>query len=190
MATEKLFEVWGRRNPEFETRYEDNIVRMFSDYSKGSSGLQESRGKLFGAGYEIYIIAFFIGLYFNKRRPMTLDPSKKKGFGHPIQYWGNLESRKGRKSYSKIREYMFVALVIKSNIDFISLDKGKITTKKATDILIETMEEYANYGFFYIEDKLTDNPDYFFRNSAFLDLFLNFISSSEAEDDEELESLD
>jgi len=40
-----------------------------------------------------------------------------------------------------------------------------------------------------MEDKLTDNPDYFFRRSAFLDLFLNFLVD-ENEDDEELESLD
>jgi hypothetical protein len=40
-----------------------------------------------------------------------------------------------------------------------------------------------------MEDKLTDNPDYFFRKSAFLDLFLNFLVD-ENEDDEELESLD
>ena len=39
-----------------------------------------------------------------------------------------------------------------------------------------------------MEDKLTDNPDYFFRRSAFLDLFLNFLVD-ENEDDEP-ESLD
>lgn len=94
---------------------------------------------------------------------------------YQIQYWGNQESRRGRKSYGKIREYMFVALVAKSNIDFVELDKGNISKSKAVDTLIQTMEEYANYGFFYMEDKLTDNPDYFFRKSAFLDLFLNFL---------------
>ncbi len=61
--------------------------------------------------------------------------------------------------------------------------------KYRVDTLIQTMEEYANYGFFYMEDKLTDNPDYFFRRSAFLDLFLNFLVD-ENEDEEELESLD
>lgn len=40
-----------------------------------------------------------------------------------------------------------------------------------------------------MEDKLTDNPDYFFRKSAFLDLFLNFLIEK-SENDEELESLD
>ena len=74
---EKLIDIWGRRNPEFETRYEENIIKMFCDYGKGSTGYQESRGKLFGAGYEIYIIAFFIGLYFDKRREMNPDPNKR-----------------------------------------------------------------------------------------------------------------
>lgn len=40
-----------------------------------------------------------------------------------------------------------------------------------------------------MEDKLTDNPDYFFRKSAFLDLFLNLLIEK-SENDEELESLD
>ena len=49
-----------------------------TNYGKGSTGYQESRGKLFGAGYEIYIIAFFIGLYFDKRREMNLTLTSEK----------------------------------------------------------------------------------------------------------------
>ena len=41
-----------------------------------------------------------------------------------------------------------------------------------------------------MEDKLTDNPDYFFRKSAFWDLFLNFLVEESETDEEELESLD
>lgn len=191
MADEKLFDVWGRRNPEFETRYEDNIIKMFCDYGKGSTGFQESRGKLFGAGYEIYIIAFFIGLFFNQRRPLTSDPNKKKVLGQALQYWGNQESRRYRKSYGKIREYIFMALVARTDdVDYLALDKGKITQRKAVDSLITTMEEYANYGFFYMEDKLIDNPDYFFRNSAFLDLFLSFIKADEEVVEDDIETLD
>lgn len=190
---EKLIDIWGRRNPEFEVRYEESIIKMFCDYGKGSSDFQESRGKLFGAGYEIYIIAFFIGLYFDKRRELIDNPNKRKTFGHALQYWGNQENRRNRKSYGKIREYIFVALVARSDINFIELDKGKISKSKAVDKLITTMEEYANYGFHYMEDKLIDNPDYFYKNSAFLDLFLSFLKSPDdanPSEEEELESLD
>jgi len=192
MAAEKLFEIWGRRNPEFETRYEENIIKMFSDYGKGSTGYQESRGKIFGAGYEVYIMAYFIGLYFNKRRPMIEDKAKRKSLGQALQFWGNQENRKLRKSYGKIREYIFVSLVARSEVDYIELDKGKMTPRKAVDILIETMEEYANYGFYYMEDKLIDNPDYFFRNAAFLELFLSFSEDETAQinDEDEADSLD
>lgn len=189
MATEKLFEIWGKRNPEFETRYEDSIIKMFSDYGKGTTGYQDSRGKIFGAGYEVYIMAFFIGLYFDKRKALNPDKGKRKVLGQALQYWGNQESRKFRKSYGKMREYIFMALIARSEVDYIELDKGKLTPRKAVDALIETMEEYANYGFYYMEDKLIDNPDYFYRNSSFLDLFLSF-SNDKEEEEEDVESLD
>ncbi len=191
MATEKLFEIWAKRNPNFEIRYEDNIIKQFTDYGIGSSSYQESRGKIFGAGYEIYIIAFFIGLYYNHRKPLNKDNNKVKGFGQLIQYWGVRENRGLRKQYSEIQKYIFAALVARSDIDFIALDQDKINARKAVDILITSMEEYANFGFDYIEDKMQDNPEYFFKNSAFLDLFLSFITNKcDTKEEEDVESLD
>lgn len=37
--------------------------------------------------------------------------------------------------------------------------------------LIETMEGYANYGFQLIFDKLQREPDFFFQDGAFFQLF-------------------
>lgn len=192
MAAEKLFELWAKRNPNFEKRYEDNVIKQYTDYGKGSSSFQESRGKIYGAGYEIYIIAFFIGLYHNRRKPLNEDSSKIKGFGQAIQYWGVRENRGLRKQYSEIQKYIFAALVARSDIDFIALDQDKINARKAVDILTTTMEEYANFGFDYIEDKMLDNPEYFFKNSAFLDVFLSFNTEKNdtSEDDDDVESLD
>lgn len=56
---------------------------------------------------------------------------------------------------------------------------------------MQTMEEYANWGFHFMEDKLTDDHNYFFRETAFLEVFLAFdagIDNNEGE--EEPESLD
>lgn len=58
MAAEKLYDLWAKRNPQWEKRYEDNIIKMFTDYGKGSTSMREDRGKLLGPGYEIFIIAF------------------------------------------------------------------------------------------------------------------------------------
>ena len=42
-----------------------------------------------------------------------------------------------------------------------------------------------------MEDKLTDDPNYFYRETAFLEVFLAFdASASESTDEEEPESLD
>ncbi len=173
---ENLYDIWGRRNPSWEIKYQEPIIDVFCDYGRGSSKLQGDRGKIFGAGYEMFIIAFFIGLYNDKRKPLVKDTSKVKTFGQPIQYWGNLEGRFGRTSYGKIRNYIFAALVAKTDIDFVALDKGEITVRKVVDDLITSMEEYANFGFDYITEKMEDDPDYFFKETAFLRIFLKFIN--------------
>ena len=191
MAAEKIYDMWASRNPQWEKRYEDCIIKNFCDYGRGATSLREDRGKVFGGGYEIFIVAFFMGLYFNQKRPLIEDTQKRKTFGQPIQYWGNLDSVKGRKAYPKLREYIFTALVARTDIDFIALEKGEMTSRKAVDMLMQTMEEYANWGFHFMEDKLTDDPNYFYRETAFLEVFLAFDASvDEDEEDDEPESLD
>ena len=111
--------------------------------------------------------------------------------GQPLQYWGNLDSKKSRKAYSGLRSYIFIALVAKTNIDWISLDKGDIKVNTVVASLIETMEEYANYGFAVMEEKLKEDAGFFFSHRAFLDMFLQLTDKhkSDVEQDEELEEL-
>ena len=187
MEMEKLYEAWARRNPSWETKYQESIIEVFCDYGRGTTRYQGDRGKIFGAGYEIFIIAFFIGLYHNERRPLVKDTDKIKQFGQPIQYWGNQETRNLRTSYGRIREYLFAAVVARTDIDFIALDKGDLTVRKVVDNLIQTMEEYANFGFSYIAEKMEDNPDYFFKETAFLRIFLGLATPTatiESQDDD------
>lgn len=191
MAAEKLYDLWAARNPQWEKRYEEDLIRNFCDYGRGSTSLREDRGKIFGAGYELFIIAFFIGLYFNQKRSLTDDGQKRKSFGLPIQNWGNNDTGKGRKAYPKLREYIFVALIARTDIDLIALEKGEMTPRKAVDMLIQTMEEYANWGFHFIEDKLADDSNYFYKDTSFLEIFMAFDSSSFDDSDvDEPESLD
>ena len=91
---EKLIDKWGRRNPRFEKQYEQSVMRVISDYGIGASGNTGAKGKILGAGYEPYIMAFFIGLYANKRIPLSEDTDEVKGLGQSLQYWGNLDSKK------------------------------------------------------------------------------------------------
>ena len=61
---------------------------------------------------------------------------------------------------------------------------------KVVCALMQTMEEYANWGFHFIEDKLIDNPNYFYKETSFLEIFLTFDANSSTLEDDEPESLD
>ncbi|MBV2195054.1 MAG: hypothetical protein KUL78_00920 [Flavobacterium sp.] len=185
MAAENLFDVWARRNPKWEAKFEESLLRVFTDYGVGASELTTAKGKALGAGYELFIYAFFIGLYSDKKRELV---GETKTFGQPVQYWGNLDSKKFRKAYPRLREYIFTALVAKTNgLDLISLEKGEISDSQAVDMLKDTMEQYANYGFYYMEEKLKNNPNYFFKTSGFLNVILRLVQPSKI--DEEIEVL-
>ena len=168
-----LYDLWAKKNPDFETRYEP-LLRQYCDYGKGYNELTESKAKILGAGYELYILAFFIGLYADKVKPLNPDPIKRKGFGQPIMYWGNIESRKMRKAYPELRKYIFIALLACTDIDFIALDNGELQVQRAVADLKKKMEEYANYGFEYIHEKLEEDSNWLSRNSSLLDTFLSF----------------
>ena len=184
---ESLYDLWAKKNPDFETRFEP-LLRQYCDYGKGYNELTESKAKILGAGYELYIIAFFIGLYANKTKPLNIDPVKRKWLGQPIMYWGNIENRRLRKAYPELRKYMFMALLARTDIDFIALDKGEITDRKVVDQLIDKMEQYANFGFSYIYEKMEEDPNYFFKETAFLKLFLSFLNDKN-EDEGQLEEI-
>lgn len=182
---ESLFDAWSKKNPEWEKKYAELLMEPFTDYGRGTSQYTVSRGKIFGAGYEMFIIGFFIGLYFDKTRKLPEDKSKRKDFGHPIMFWGSQEGKLklGRTSYKKIQEYMFAALVAKTDIDFISLEKGDISINDAANSLKNKMEEFANYGFHYLEDMLENDPNSLFKDSAFLKIFTSFISENNSDED-------
>ncbi len=183
---ESLFDAWGKKNPEWEKKYAELLMEPFTDYGRGTSQYTVSRGKIFGAGYEMFIIGFFIGLYFDRTKKLPDDKSKRKDFGHPIMFWGSQEGKLklGRTSYKKIQEYMFAALIAKTDIDFISLEKGELSVNDAANSLKKKMEEYANYGFHYLEEMLENDPNSLFKDSAFLKIFTSFISENNTDKDE------
>jgi len=189
---EKLIDIWGRRNPRFEKHYEQSVLRVISDYGVGASGNMGAKGKILGAGYEPYIMAFFIGLYSDKKIPLSEESDEVKGLGQPLQYWGNLDSKKNRKAYPNLRSYIFIALVAKTEIDWIALDKGDIEPATVVTALVKTMEEYANYGFSVMEEKLKEDKSYFFSNRAFLDMFLQLTdkTAKDIEQEDSPESID
>lgn len=189
------FDVWGRRNPSYEKHYENSVIKILADFGIGTNIASDAKGKILGAGYEVLIMAFFIGLYSNKRIPLNTE-EEIKDLRQPIQYWGSIESRKGRRAYPRLKEYIFVSLVAKTpEIDWIELDKGNKTVSECVNLLINTMEEYINYGLSVIEEKLKEDEGYFYNKNAFLDIFRELTAPNEPEEidkkeDDAPESLD
>lgn len=188
---ERIIDAWGRRNPKFEKHYEQSVIRILADYGIGASEHTDAKGKILGAGYEPYILAYFIGLYANKRTPLPNDSEDVKVLGQPLDKWGNLDSKKFRKAYPKLREYIFISLVAKTSIDWIALDKGVLKVSDVVTQLVKTMEEYANYGFSVMADKLKNDKGYFFSKRSFLDIFMELTERDIIvdESDDEVEPL-
>ena len=165
------FDVWGRRNPSYEKHFENSVIKPLADFGIGTNDASDAKGKVLGAGYEVLIMAFFIGLYSAKRIPLNTE-EEIKDLRQPIQYWGSIESRKGRRAYPRLKEYIFTALVARTpEIEWLELDKGNKTISECVNLLINTMEEYINYGLTIIEEKLNEDEGYFYDKNAFLDIF-------------------
>lgn len=172
MEKETLYDLWAKKDVFFESGFYNTIIEDYCQYKGGSSESQTLKGKTFNAGYEIFIYAFFLGLYAGERRPLVGSTQK---FGQPVGFWGNV-TQKGRHPYGKIRQYIFAALVVKSDIDFIALEKGESTAEDAVRKLINTMEEYANAGFYLMNEKMQSVPDFFYESQGFLNYLLKFCS--------------
>ena len=77
---------------------------------------------------------------------------------------------------------MFMALLARTDIDYIALDKGELQVQRAVADLKKKMEEYANYGFDYIHEKLEEDSNWLSRGSSLLDTFLSFTVDRSNED--------
>lgn len=179
-----LYELWGRKNPSYEKHYEDEVIKKLADFGRGTNEVSDAKGKVLGAGYEALIMAFFIGLYANKKRPLDED-EPLKDLRQPLQFWGNVDSKKGRKAYPRLREYIFMALVARTpDIDWFEVDKGRWTLSEAVSLLMMTMEQYINYGLSIMKDKMDEDENYFVNPDSFLTIFKNLTAPT----DEEIES--
>lgn len=174
-----LYNAWLERiDSYYQEVFAVNIIDAFAQYGGGNDVTREGKGKIFGAGYEVFIYAFFIGLHSGIRRPL-IGPTKK--FRMKMSDWGNVnpKTQKGRKKYTEIQKYIFMALVAKSDIDFIALDKGELCVDDACKVLMKTLNEYTNQGLFMMRAKMQDNPNFFYGSTDFIDYLKSVINKEE-----------
>lgn len=171
---ESLYETWlNRIDSYYESQYKEPVIEYLCQYGGGSTDGRMARGKVFNAGYEVFIYAFFLGLYYGERKPLS---GEKLKFRMEMSMWGGKKNQYDRKSYRILQKYIFTALVAKSDVDLIALDKGDIDTKSVCDVLMTTLNEYANSGLYLMKQQIDKKPDCFFENRGLLEFIRNFCS--------------
>lgn len=168
---ENLFDKWKTKIPKYSEEFKDTLFKSLSEKFGAEGDKKVSLGKHFSTNYELYTYAFFLGLYNDEYTPIPSNV-KKVDFSHHILAWGSKSNSPGRKDFTKLQEYIFAALITKSDIDFIALDKGEITEDEVVKELISTMEAYTHGGLTLIKEKLEDNSSYFLNPTSFLDMIV------------------
>jgi hypothetical protein len=167
---DNLFDKWKTKIPKYSEVHKD----LFNSLSQkfGAEGEKKiNLGKHFSTNYELYMYAFFLGLYNDEFDPIP-DNEKKTDFSDAIQHWGSKATISTRKDFTNLQENMFLALVAKSDIDFIALEKGTLKEDEAVKSLIQAMESYTNGGLILIKEKMEENPNYFLQPTSFLNMII------------------
>lgn len=164
-----LYDSWKQsRALKYESIFHEPVVNSFCQWQSATDNGRDEKGRLFNAGYEVFIYAFFIGLYRNERRPLS---GSTKSFSMEIFRLGDIKEKgTNRKKYSAIQRYLFAALIAKTDIDLVEYDKGNLATEEAVNSLMKTLNEYANGGFYYINEILDKQNDFFMSSENVLSL--------------------
>jgi hypothetical protein len=165
-----LFDKWKTKIPKYSEEFKSSLFEPLSNKGSGAHNTMISLGKHFANNYELYIYAFFLGLYNDEFS--SIEDVKKTDFGYAIQYWGSKGNRLDRKDFTILQEYIFSALIAKTDVDLLALDKANISDEEVIKSLLTTMEGYTNGGLHLIKEKLDVNPNYILQPAAFLDMIL------------------
>ncbi|MDD5791425.1 MAG: hypothetical protein PUD22_02445, partial [Erysipelotrichaceae bacterium] len=154
-----LYDAWKQsRALKYESLFHEPIVNSFCQWQSATDNGRDEKGRIFNAGYEVFIYAFFIGLYKGERRPLS---GSTKSFSMEIFRLGDVkEKNTTRTKYTKIQRYIFAALVAQSDINLVEYDKGNLSTEDAVSTLMTTLNEYANGGFYFINDIMDKQNDF------------------------------
>lgn len=165
-----LFDKWKTKIPKYSETHKDLFTSISQKY--GAEGEKKiSLGKHFSTNYELYTYAFFLGLYENELTPIP-EREKKVDFSHHIQHWGSKTTVTTRKDFTNIQENIFIALIAKTEVNVIALEKGELDEDEAVKLLIRTMESFTNGGLIMIKEKMEENPNYFLQPTSFLNMIL------------------
>lgn len=156
--------------PEYDNRFYESVIFRFA--TKGGDKGREletfRNARHFSNIYEIYIYAALIGIQCNYRLPWSERSVRRK-----------FEEIKDWKQHPDLVKFLIMALLAKSDIDFNELeDMGQEEIKAKMRELKTLLEEYANGGFYIIQNKLQNDPFFFEDDYCFISLLQEDLSIS------------
>src|ERR1700748_747229 len=97
---ENLFDKWKTKIPKYSEVHKELFTSLSQKF--GAEGEKKiNLGKHFSTNYELYMYAFFLGLYNNEFSPIP-NGEKKTDFSHHIQHWGS-KSNALRKDFTNLQ---------------------------------------------------------------------------------------
>ncbi|KAA6336921.1 hypothetical protein EZS27_014963 [termite gut metagenome] len=158
-----LKSIWAERIPNYSSNYQQIFDKLANKGNGDNEERAKETGRVFATQYELYIYAFFLGLYSNEQQERT----NKVDFGHKISEWGKKNRKTGRESFIEIQDFIFISLITKCDVDFILLERSpnEEAIKIAISQLVDLMESYINGGLQLIKDKLEDDENYFISSA-------------------------
>ncbi len=169
---DNLFNKWKTKIPKYSIEFQDTLFKSLSQKFGAEGDKKTSLGKHFSTNYELYMYAFFLGLYNDEFMPIPAG-NKKVDFSHAIQYWGSKSTTSVRKDFTKLQYYIFSSLIVKTEIDLIGLETGELDEDSVIKSLLNTMESFTNGGLTLIKERIEDNSNYFMQSTSFLDMILD-----------------
>jgi hypothetical protein len=153
-----LLKRFGDRRPEYAKVYRDPIINRFTIVGREDEEARYESGKYFSRIYETYMYAALLGL--------------RRDFCIPLE---GMDSQEFIKISSwqppEMVQYLFMALLAKSEIDLTSLEEMEEKQVEAElTKLSHLLEGYANGGFDIIQSKMKDNPLFFEGEYCFVEL--------------------
>ncbi|MDL5029788.1 hypothetical protein QR676_21410 [Vibrio sp. TMPB1044] len=137
----------GNLKPGYLPRFKD-FFEQVTQFGGGAEGDKYLKAKSFSNAYELYIYAFFIGLYKDKKIDITQD-DKTQGFWE-MKNWKPKE----------LTDSVITCAIAVSDFNMNAIEDGddKFVTEQIK-LLKTEIESYANGGLSYIKSEIDQDPE-------------------------------
>ena len=138
---------FGKLKPRYLVKFKE-FFEQLSQFGGGVEGDKYINAKSFSNAYELYIYAFFIGLYKSKKIVLT-DEDKLKSFWE-IENW----------KPTTLTDSLITCAIAESDFNMSALEEGDekfiVDQVKLVKVVIE---EYANGGLAFIKNQIDEDPE-------------------------------